>query len=218
MAATDPVAQRGSRAAAWRRRSRGILRALIPVIVAVAAAWVSSLWLQRLAEPPPAPAADDRRLPDYWMEGVERTALDEAGAVASVLTAERLEHYPFDGSSELVRPRLALYNGATRPWFVVAEHAWASGDGEVVRLNGPVEIFRRDDEGARSLEVETFDLKVLPREKYAETAREATITGPQTVTTGVGLRANFSVNRLELLGKVRTRHEPRSHRNPAGPD
>ena len=218
MASTDPVASRGHRAAMLRRRLTGTTRALIPVAAALAAAWVSYLWLERLAEPPPEAGLEDRRLPDYWMEGVERTALDEAGAVASVLTAERLEHYPFDDATELVRPRLALYNGAPRPWFVVAEHAWASGDGEVVRLNGPVEIFRRADDGARTLEVATFDLRVLPKEKYAETAREATITGPQTVTTGIGMRVNFSVNRLELLGKVRTRHEPRSDRNRTGPD
>jgi len=195
------------------RPSRRLVGGLVPVALALAAAFASYWWLQRIAEPEPGAGVDERGLPDYWMDGVRRTTLDDTGAVASVLTADRLEHFPADDSSELVHPRLALYNGAVEPWIVIAEHAYASGAGDVVELNGAVDIYRRDASGAKRIEVVTSDLRILPKEQYAETERPATITAPDTVTTGIGMRVNFSVDRLELLNNVRTRHEPRKARN-----
>ena len=74
-------------------------------------------------------------------------------------------------------------------------------------LHGEVEIWREGDEGQRTLEILTRELRVLPQEKYAETDEAATINSPTSVTTSIGLRANFAHDRLELLERVRSRHE-----------
>ena len=194
---------------------RGLIGGLVPVLAAVGLALASYGWLQRIAALDAQDAGALARLPDYWMEGVNRTLLSDSGEVEAVLDAVRMVHFPDDNSTELEQPRLALYNATNKtPWLVESETGWVSGDGEVVRLNGAVEIFRLDEAGVRRYEVLTANVKLLPRERYAETDEPALITGPSTQTHAVGLRANLSRNRLQLLDRVRTVYEPSGYQPP----
>ena len=133
--------------------------------------------------------------------------MGEVGEVRNVLYADLVLHYPDDDSTELTRPRLEIYNGRDDPWYVIAESGWISSGNEVVLLHGEVEIWRTNDAGERTFEILTSELRVLPNEKYAETDDPATITSPTTVTTTIGMRANFAHDRLELLERVRSRHD-----------
>jgi len=145
--------------------------------------------------------------PDYYIENMVRNTLDETGALENVLYADVVTHYPDDDSTELSRPRMEIYNGKSDPWYVTAESGWVSSGSEVVLLHGEVEIWREDDDGRREFEVLTTELRLLPKEQYAETDDPATITSATTVTKTIGMRANFAHDRLELLKQVRTRHE-----------
>lgn len=188
-----------------------LLGGLLPVLVAVGLALLSYAWLQRIAALDDGAGGPLTRRPDYWMDGVSRTLLDANGEVEAVLDATRMTHYPDDDSTALEQPRLALYNGPGSPWRVNAESGWISGDGSVVRLDGAVEIFRLDADGRRRFEILTSDVRLLPRERYAETEAPAVMTGPSTQTHAIGLRANLSRNRLQLLNRVRTVYEPRGY-------
>ena len=55
---------------------------------------------------------------------------------------------------------------------------------------------------------ETEDLKVLPREEYAETALPVSISTPESLTRGTGMRAYLAESRVQLLSNVRTKIEP----------
>lgn len=145
--------------------------------------------------------------PDYYIEDMVRNTLDETGALKNVLYADLVTHYPDDDSTELSRPRLEIYNGRSEPWYVIAETGWVSSGSEVVLLHGEVEIWRQNDAGLREFEVLTTELRVLPKEQYAETDDPATITSETTVTKTIGMRANFAHDRLELLKQVKSRHE-----------
>jgi lipopolysaccharide export system protein LptC len=145
--------------------------------------------------------------PDYYIEDMVRNTLDETGALKNVLYADLVTHYPDDDSTELSRPRMEIYNGNSEPWYVVAENGWVGSGSEVVLLHGEVEIWRQDEAGRREFEVITSELRVLPKEQYAETDDPATITSETTVTKTIGMRANFAHDRLELLQQVRSRHE-----------
>ena len=188
--------------------SLNFLRSLIPIAFAATAAFASYWWLQRMEGGEGAVSREKRQLPDYWMEQMHRVNFDLTGELASTLTASYMEHFPHDDSFELEAPRLAIYNGAAAPWHVVAERAWTNGDGKVVELIGAVEIFRLDESGQREYEVLTSDVKYLPEERYAETENAATINGPGLVTNSIGLKANFSRERLQLLSRVKTHYEP----------
>ena len=145
--------------------------------------------------------------PDYYIEDMVRNTLDENGALKNVLHADLVTHFPDDDTTELARPRMEIYNGSSDPWYVIAETGWVSSGNEVVILHGEVEIWRLDDAGNREFEVITSELRVLPKEQYAETDDPATITSKTTITKTIGMRANFAHDRLELLKQVRSRHE-----------
>lgn len=145
--------------------------------------------------------------PDYYIEDMVRNTLDETGALKNVLYADLVTHYPDDDSTELSQPRMEIYNGGNDPWYVIAESGWVSSGNEVVLLHGEVEIWRLNDAGERKFEVLTSELRVLPKEQYAETDNPATITSKTSLTKTIGMRANFAHDRLELLKQVRSRHE-----------
>jgi lipopolysaccharide export system protein LptC len=167
-----------------------------------------TFWLwQRLDEGDGVAAQVRPHKPDYYIEKMIRNSMDKNGELRNILHAERVVHYPDDDSTELSKPRMEIYNGRSQPWHVVSDSGWVSSGNEVVLLKGDVEIWRLDDDGRRELEVLTTELRVLPKEKYAETDNAATITSQGTVTKTVGMRANFAHDRLELLNNVRTRYE-----------
>ncbi len=158
---------------------------------------------------------DDKRVvrkardhdPDYYMQNFVRTAMDAEGWVKDRLSADFMVHYPDDDTSELVQPRLEIYNESDDPWHVVAERAWVGPGNDVVLLYGEVEIWRPGADGGRRLEVLTRDLRVLMREDYAETDNPTIIRSPTMVVNSIGMRANFGRNRIELVDQVRSRHE-----------
>jgi lipopolysaccharide export system protein LptC len=144
---------------------------------------------------------------DYYIEDMTRTTTGVAGELKNILRADLVEHFPDDDSTELASPHLEIYNGQVQPWHVIAERGWVSSGNDVVLLHGEVEIWRLGKEGQRVYQVITSELRVLPKEQYAETDNPTTIIGPSTVTHAIGMRANFAHDRLELLDRVRSRHE-----------
>lgn len=169
---------------------------------------LGSFWmLHRLEVEDRNSAARRLHEPDYYIDKMVRRTLGTAGELANVLRAERLEHFPDDDSMELASPHLEIYNGDIEPWHVIAERGWVSSGNEVVLLHGEVEIWRQNKAGQRVYQVLTSELRVLPKEQYAESDNPTTIIAPATVSHSVGMRANLAHDRLELLNRVRARHE-----------
>ena len=179
------------------------LSTLAMVVLAIASFWV----LQQLDQPRPEHRPVAPHEPDYYIDDMVRTTTGIEGELRNILKAEQVRHYPDDDSIELDSPHLEIYNGHPQPWHVIAETGWVSSGADVVLLHGEVEIWRYGDAGARQYEVLTTELRVLPKEQYAETDSPAKITGPSTVTHTIGMRANFAHDRLELLERVRSRYE-----------
>lgn len=165
-------------------------------------------WLANRLDPERgAPRKAASHEPDSYMKEFTRTAMDENGNIKNRLRATLMTHFPDDDSSELVSPRLEIYNGDAKPWNVTADRAWASAHHDVILLYGPVNAWRPDDVGGREVEVITSDVRVLPETKYAESEHPTTITTAESVTHGVGMRARLGINRLELLERVKSRYE-----------
>jgi len=179
------------------------LSALGTAVVGALTFW---LW-QQLDESANRDSAAARHEPDYYLVEMIRHTMNREGGLQNVLTAEQVFHYPDDDTTELAHPHMEIYNGGANPWQVVAERGLVKSNNEVIFLQGRVEIWRVDDLGQREFEILTSELRVFPKVQYAETDNAATIKGPSTVTRTRGFRANFEHNRLELLERVRTRHE-----------
>ena len=169
---------------------------------------IGSLWLLKGLEQEGRTAREySLDEPDYYLENMTRTRTGSNGSVRNILRAPIVEHFPGDDSMKLDRPHLEIYGDEDKPWQVVADRGWMSSGNEVVLLHGDVEIWREGDDGRRSYEVLTEELRVLPEEQYAETQQPAVIVAPGGITHSIGMRANFGHGRLELIERVRSRYE-----------
>jgi lipopolysaccharide export system protein LptC len=71
-------------------------------------------------------------------------------------------------------------------------------------LLGKVDIWRDGPDGKREIHIETQDLRVSPRKEYAETDLPVSISTPESLTRGTGMRAYLGESRVQLLSKVKT--------------
>ncbi len=146
--------------------------------------------------------------PDYYVEDFSVTNMDMDGKLEQTLSAERMLHYPDDDSTELTRPHLVIYEEGVPPWKIKSETGWMSGDGQLVLLNGVVKIDRAAAPGIRPVHINTRDLRVRPKENYAETDEKVRVHSLGDIQTSVGMQAWLDEPiRLKFLSKVRGHYE-----------
>lgn len=191
--------------------TRTLAVAVASVLLGVLTFWL----LEKLDDDDAARQLAAANQPDYFLEEMTRRTMNREGDLQSVLTAEKVTHFPLDDTTELAHPHMEIYNGGESPWQVVADRGLVKSDNEVILLQGRVEIWRVNARGVREYEILTSELRVFPKVQYAETDKMATIKGPATVTRTRGFRANFEHNRLELLERVRTRYDSQEKSPPA---
>lgn len=179
---------------------------MLALLLAAVGSW---LLLRNLGQGPPAPHNAKRHVPDYYMVNFTRTQMDKFGKPKNRLTAKRMVHYADDGSSELVQPKLQIYNSDGPPWNISADSAWVGPNNDVVLMHGDTFIWRNDAQGKLAMQVVTSNVRVLLDSRYADTDDYAAITDVPSVSlmTGVGMRADLRQDRLELLSHVRGWYE-----------
>jgi lipopolysaccharide export system protein LptC len=182
------------------------------IVVLLLLVGITSWLLIRLDKDNRITKAIGRHEPDSYMENFTRTEMDENGRLKSRLQANYMVHFSDDDSTELVRPRLEIYSGDTKPWQITAERGWVNANHEVILLYGEVYLWRNNSKEERELEMITTDLRVLPKTEYAETDNATTIITPLSITNAIGMRLDLGTDRLELLSRVRSRHEVKSDR------
>ncbi len=141
------------------------------------------------------------------MQDFESITMDALGAPKRTLQAKRLAHYPDTDSNELEQPYIVLHHPEKPPWHVRSERGWINGEGKVILLLGAVKIWREETAENHRVDIETYDLRVLPDSDYGETDKAVLIRTPTTETRGIGMRAYLERGRVEILSKVHTRYE-----------
>lgn len=104
---------------------------------------ILSLWLQFVLLNP-GEKSEEAKLthdPDYYVENFTATGMDPDG-IKYVLEAERLVHYPDDGSSLLDNPHVIQYESEQAPRHIYAESGWLSGDGKDILLTENVRVIQ----------------------------------------------------------------------------
>ena len=188
----------------------GRLKAVGPV-AAILLACVVIAWLLFDFNPgaPSSTGADavERESPDYFVENFVATTLDESGKPRRRVKAKYMSHYPDTQTHELQEPYLEVYSDARPPWRVTSDRGWLSPEGDVMLLLGNVNIWRINEQGVRTMDVKTSDLRVLPESEYGETDKPVTITTPHSQSRAVGMKAYLGQGKMELLSQVRTTYD-----------
>lgn len=142
---------------------------------------------------------------DVYVENMDMQLVNEHGRLQYRVLAERMEHFPYDGHAELVRPVLHVFKNDQPTWQIESEQGEVSSGYTTVRLLGQVEIRRLEGSGSRPLSIVTSDLLIKPQEKTATTENTTVIQSGRYRLESVGLQADFTNNQLELKSRVRGR-------------
>ena len=162
-----------------------------------------SFWLQHVVQAPDSERnASLRHDPDFIVENLTATSMNEEGRPTSKLMAIKMRHYPDDESTELEQPQLVQLEKSGPPIHVTAERGTVSGSGEEVRLYGNVVVRREATAQRPELRMETTYLQVFPEADLARTPERVVITQGSSRLIGTGMEVNSKTEKFVLKSKV----------------
>ena len=156
-----------------------------------------------------------RHDPDLYIERFSAVTFDADGKVRQMLAAARAEHFPDDGSVDLVGPAFELTEPGKPRLAVTASKGTVSGDRETVTLRGDVRATRdaapATKPGETALGAATFTtemLRIIPKEQRAETDARVTIEEARGIISGVGMVLDNNARTVKLKSSVRGTLQP----------
>jgi len=183
--------------------SRNLLIGSVLLLLILGSGWLSRT-IEKEIEYPPAV----QHTPDYYLNRFTADTMDENGKPDKRLSADKMVHFPDDDTTELSKPRMTIYDADRPPWKIRSETGWVSGDKELVLLQGKVNIDRSAAPGIRPMHIITSDLRVQPKNNYAETDADARANSRDDWIESTGMQIWFAEPiRVKLLAKVRGRYE-----------
>lgn len=147
---------------------------------------------------------------DAFVSDMDLKVLNEAGQLEYRVRARRMVHYPSDERFTLEQPDIKLHQPNGDTWHIASERGETTEAADVIWLLGDVDIKRSGNATSEPLHIITSDLLVRPEEEVAETANATTIISRQAEVHGVGARADFKNDTLELRSSVRGRYDTSS--------
>ncbi|OGT90874.1 MAG: LPS export ABC transporter periplasmic protein LptC [Gammaproteobacteria bacterium RIFOXYA12_FULL_61_12] len=147
--------------------------------------------------------------PDFYLENVNGTEMDERGFPARNLSAQKMVHYADDKSTELLRPRMMVFEREDQPpWVIRSASGLMSGNGVDLLLQGEVKIDRESGEGVRPAHMTTRDLHINTETEFARTDQPVFAISLNDKIESVGMQAWLKAPvRIKLQSKVRGRYE-----------
>jgi len=143
--------------------------------------------------------------PDLIIKQPRLTLFDTAGQVRRQLQARELEQWPDEAGARLAGPRLTISDRLQRQWQATARRGRMNPDDQSLLLEGDVVLQREPDR--RGLVIKTSRLRIAQNGDAIETDAAVVLTSGSWHFTAMGLRTRLDRQRLELLNKVRGRHE-----------
>ena len=143
--------------------------------------------------------------PEWYWHKAHIVTFNEEGMQTQVARADEIRYFKDEDIAYLTAPRLTSYTEETDPpWHSRADFGKFKEKYDVIELYQNVDIQQGDGEVTI-----TTERLVLTRSKHlAETDLPVTIIGETSRTDAVGMRAWLDEEKVELLAKVRTVHEP----------
>lgn len=184
-----------------------VLTIFLLAVIAVAMQIV--VWVFR----PPAEARQFVGPPrsDYTLSTFTIDALDDAGKLSFRVSGPRLTHKSEDGSVYVDTPDYVMLDNSGNTWKGTSEAAWVNKDGTIMRLDGHVEMHRQPHDKVKPADIVTSDLTTWPKDKKMETAAPVTMTDPDSILSGTGMKSDLGLKVLELFANVHSILQPKHH-------
>lgn len=152
--------------------------------------------------------ANKRHDPDYYITNFENTVTDSQGALRYKLMAEKMNHYPDDDSTDLIKPDFTQYKLGKKNMHIISDTGEVSKNGDDIKLYNHVMVTRMPYGDKGEMTLETDYLNILTKEDLILTQRPVVIKeAPKTVVYATGMVYNKKTGQLTLLNKVRAHYE-----------
>ena len=169
-----------------------------------------TFWLERTVHEDPAAPQLRRHDPDYVVSNFTTTTYTREGAAESVLSAEKMLHFPDDDSTELFSPRVLHAKPEEARYTVRAERGALSRDGDEIFLYENVVLVREADAGRPEARMTTEFLHILRDRSLVRTDRPVKIVEGSRSLSGRGMEYNNESRELKLAHDVEARFEGKS--------
>lgn len=166
----------------------------------------------------PSPKANDFIGPPrsgYTLSDFRMWSYGPQGRLGFTMRAPHLDRREGDDSLYITSPRFTL--AAKKPgvpdWQGQSLYGWVNHAGTLLKLQGPVHMFRPAYGDTPAATLDTSDVTAWPKENRMETAAPAQMTQGATTMSGIGMRAELDDNQLELLNDSHGTFPPRKRKS-----
>lgn len=185
---------------------------LIAILLALATATQLLLWLTR------EQVRDDFVGPprsDYTLSNFTLSALGDTGALSFSMTGPMLARRGSDGSIFVTTPNYVMVDGGGKPWKGTSDAAWVDKAGEIMKLQGAVDMRREPEGQEQASTIRSRDVTVWPKTNKLATDAPTQIEQPGSIIRGTGMRGDLNTHTMELLADVHDTFQPkrRTRRN-----
>jgi lipopolysaccharide export system protein LptC len=146
---------------------------------------------------------------DAFVENMDLKVMNEQGLLDYRLKARRMTHYPNGKRFLLESPDIKILQDNGDTWRIVSERGETTEAADMIWLLGAVDIKRERSATRGPVHIVTSDLLVRPEQELAETEQAATITADRFQLEGIGVKADFRNDTMELRSSVRGRYDVR---------
>lgn len=171
-----------------------------------------TFWLERTVQEDPRPPQLRRHDPDYIVTNFTTTTYNRDGAAESVLSADKMLHFPDDDSTELLSPRVVQAKPDEPRYTVRADRGALSREGDEIFLYDNVVLVREADAGNPEARMTTEFLHILRDRSLVRTDRPVRIVEGSRSLSGRGMEYNNESRELKLRNDVVARFEPQDAR------
>jgi len=168
-----------------------------------------TFYLERAVREDEAQPARRRHDPDYIVSNFTTTSYNREGQPLSVLSADKMVHYPDDDSTELLAPRVEQTKPDEPRITVTANRGALSADGEEIFLYDNVVLVREANEAQPAARMTTSFLHVVRERSLVRTDREVTLVEDRRSLSGRGMEYNSESRQFNLHADVVGRFEPK---------
>jgi LPS export ABC transporter protein LptC len=171
---------------------------------------IAGLWLlfgSRSLEPETVPTPDPATAPRYSLRGVQWTRLDADGQREFTADAESADYFD-DESARYEQLKMNVPRIGDVPWRLTSPKGAAPAHEKRILMEGPVDVSGAWPDG-EALVLNTPQLWVDPVNHLLSTEAGVVFDSASRSGQAKGLKANWELQTVQLLGNVRMQYVPR---------
>jgi lipopolysaccharide export system protein LptC len=173
---------------------------------------VLSYALERAVREGPTGPEPRRHDPDYIVDRFVMTSYGAHGSVESRVTAEKMIHFPDDGTIDVSALRASVSKPDKPRYRARANRVAVADDGEEVFFYGNVVMIREANAAQPEARLETEFLHLVGGPDIARSDREVRLLEGASQLVGRGMEFHHETGQFYLRDRVRGRFVPREQK------